>query len=50
MLPASLHSILDVNGFPNASYPLYKPQPAGTTVLDGPVTVDVPGAARARLR
>ena len=40
--PASLHSILDVNGFPNASYPLYKPQPAGTTVLDGPVTSTCP--------
>ena len=34
--PASLHSIVDVNGFPNKSYPLYIP---ATTVNDGPLTI-----------
>jgi phospholipase C len=32
---AGLHSILDANGFPNASYPNYKP---ATTVHDGQLT------------
>ena len=34
--PASLHSIVDVNGFPNKSYPLYHP---ATAVNDGPLTI-----------
>jgi len=32
---ASLHSIVDANGFPNSTYPLYHP---ATTVSDGPLT------------
>jgi len=40
--PTALHSVLDANGFPNASYPLYKPTPAGTTVVDGAVTSTCP--------
>ena len=34
--PASLHSIVDVNGFPNPNYPLYHP---ATAVNDGPLTI-----------
>jgi phospholipase C len=34
--PASLHSKVDVNGFPNAGYPLYHP---ATAVADGPLTI-----------
>jgi phospholipase C len=34
-----LHSIVDANGFPNASYPLYKP---ATSVSDGQLTVKCP--------
>jgi phospholipase C len=34
--PIDQHSILDTNGFPNASYPLYKP--TTPTVKDGPLT------------
>jgi len=30
-----LHSVVDANGFPNGSYPLYKPE---TTVVDGQLT------------
>jgi phospholipase C len=40
--PASLQSILDVNGFPNKTYPSYVPQPVGTTVNDGAVTSACP--------
>ena len=34
-IPAGQHSIVDTNGFPNATYPLYTPT---TTVLDRPGT------------
>jgi len=34
--PLDQHSILDANGFPNASYPLYKP--TTTNVKDAPLT------------
>jgi acid phosphatase len=34
--PATSHSVLDTNGFPNASYPLYKP--TTTEVADGAFT------------
>ncbi len=34
-IPANRHSVLDANGFPNASYPLYHPT---TTVSDQPGT------------
>ena len=37
--PDTLHTILDANGFPNASYPLYKP---ATPVRDGALTVACP--------
>jgi acid phosphatase len=37
--PDALHSIVDANGFPNATYGLYKP---ATTVRDGALTVACP--------
>jgi phospholipase C len=36
--PANLHSLVDANGFPRATYPLYNPLP-GATYRDGPLTV-----------
>ncbi len=35
--PSTLHSIVDANGFPNATYPLYHP---ATAVRDGALTVE----------
>jgi acid phosphatase len=36
-VPAGKNSVLDVAGFPNSSYPFYKPDPA-VTYNDGPLT------------
>src|SRR4029079_5592473 len=36
-LPAGKNSVLDGAGFPNKTYPLYKPDPA-VAYLDGPLT------------
>jgi acid phosphatase len=36
-LPAGKNSVLDAAGFPNNSYPLYKPDPA-VSYVDGPLT------------
>ena len=36
-IPAGKNSVLDAAGFPNSSYPLYKPDPA-VSYVDGPLT------------
>ncbi len=37
-VPAGKNSVLDVAGFPNASYPLYKPLMPAASYVDGPLT------------